>query len=71
MNDQRKYLAAVSISLIAALVTSPTIIGPIFFGLLALGALVKWYEAKHGERPWWTKSFVTLWRERGDSDSND
>ena len=71
MNDQRKYLAAVSISLIAALVTSPTIIGPIFFGLLALGALVKWYEAKYGERPWWTKSFVTLWRERGDSDSSD
>ena len=68
MNEQQKYLAAVSISLIAALLTAPTIIGPIFFGLLALGFLIKWYETKHGDRPWWTKSFVTLWRERGESD---
>lgn len=66
MDEQQKYLAGVSISLIAALLTVPTVIGPIFFGLLALGMLIKWYEAKHDERPWWTKSLVTLWRERGD-----
>lgn len=70
MNEQRKWLAAAAICFAAAFVTIPTVIGTIVFGLMAIGALVKWQTAKHGERPWWTKSVVTLWRERGD-DTDD
>lgn len=69
MNEQQKYLAATSISLIATLVLIPTVIGSIIFGALAIGFAVKWLSVRgDGGRPWWTKSFVTLWRERGDSD---
>ena len=65
MNEERKYLAATAISLLAALVLIPTVIGTVIFGLLAIGFIVKWQEAKHGEKPWWSKSVVTLWRDRG------
>jgi len=66
MNEQQKWLAATAISLVAALVLIPTVIGAIGFGLLAIGFAVKWQTAKHDGRPWWTKSVVTLWRERGE-----
>lgn len=66
MEETQKWLAATAISWIAALVLIPTVIGAVIFGLLGIGFAVKWQTAKHDERPWWTKSFVTLWRERGE-----
>lgn len=66
MDEQQKWLAATAISLVAALVLIPTVIGSVVFGALALGFIVKWQTAKHGERPWWSKSVVTLYRERGE-----
>lgn len=64
MDDQQKYLAATAISLLATLLLLPTVIGSVVFGLLSIGFMVKWQTAKHGERPWWSKSVVTLWRDR-------
>jgi len=67
MNEEQKWLLATAISLLAALLTMPTIIGPIFFGLLAIGFIVKWQTVKNdGQKPWWSKSVVTMWRERGE-----
>ena len=67
MNERQKWLAATGISLVATLILIPTVIGSVIFGLLSIGLMVKWLTARNdGDRPWWTKSFVTLWRERGD-----
>lgn len=63
---QRLYGAAIVFGILS-LATSPTIIGGIVFGLLGIGALIKGYEAQTGTRPWWSKSVVTLWRERGET----
>jgi len=71
MDEERKWLAATAILLAATTVTIPTVIGPIVFGVMALGTIVKWQEAKHGKRPWWSKNLLTLWRERKDDSSDD
>jgi len=66
----KKYVYA-TICGILAVATSFTIIGGIVFGLMGVGFLIQGYEAKHGDRPWWTKSFLTLWRERKSDDAPD
>lgn len=64
MENHTRWYVGGMISAVLAIVTSPTIIGAFVFGLISLGCIVKGYEAKHGDRPWWSKSFITLWKER-------
>ena len=67
MDTERKYWIGIGLSIVAAGVTFFTLIGPVIFGLVALGLFVKLKEHQHGERPWWAKSMVTHWRERKES----
>lgn len=67
MEQHTKWYLGAVVSGLLAVVTSVTIIGGIVFGLMSIGCLIKGYEAKHGDRPWWTKSFRTLWKERKES----
>lgn len=60
MNDQKKYAIATGICLLVAGFTLPTVIGPIVFGILAIGFAVKWSKERNdGETPWWAKSYLT------------
>lgn len=70
MESRTKKLIGAFVCGILAILTSWTIIGGILFGLIGIGLLVQAYEEKHGDRPWWAKSFVTLWRERGSSENS-
>ena len=68
MEETRKWAATAAVLFTLATISAPTVIGPVVFGLLGLGAVIRWQAAKYDERPWWSKSFITLWRERGESD---
>lgn len=68
MEAHTKWYIGAIVSGLLAIATSPTIIGAFVFGLIAIGAVINGYEAEHGERPWWTKNFAALWRDRGDAD---
>jgi len=68
MDTSQKYWIGIGVCIALAGLTVVTIIGPVIFGLLALGLFVKLKEHQHGERPWWAKSMVTHWRERKSGD---